>query len=1031
LECNHFALIPEKTSTAFVTFGHPSYHVPGKMKKFPVLGLTLALVTNLPGLTINVVKAGNADTANPSFDPTLSQLEPIMVAAADYWTDVIKDDHVLNVTYGYQDLNNAILSNSQIQTIAPNGHASQGAIAFDTQNINGTLRPWYFDPTPKTDDGFSMKQILVADLPPSTTALYFEGTPPGQLEVGYSGNFFPSNNNGEIDLYTIALHEIGHILGMSTNLPSYASEIAGDNTIDFSPGYLDGNFVEAHLFSTTGDGRAFLRASDALMSPGYGNGDRNLPSATDIFAVASGGNWSDIRLKRVNFLSGNSWGFPLNWAAGQVPTEPQRVYLSHGETVEPPGSETLETGTLTILDESTLNIGTKTLEAKSDINIGLPGDSSGTLRISSGGKIDAENIDIRDGSLLETNGNMIEPAVEVDLLRLYPGGQIIGSGQILIGFPLLLGEVVAIDPPGPADLPLFLNAPNSVFLAAATSALPVYHAEQGSLVFGSAPNFRLYGTLNIGAGRKATFLENATHLHHPSSPAGVAISFNGGEDLATAATLEAPKGFIEENGTIVVKGFSQILGDATFLQDSTVDLKTGSTLFLNGENIFRGGTFSGDGTIQLGQTVTVKEDTTFDCQYVDLDGTGFQIFTIDDSRLTLNSQQIQQTSVLVNSYAGNMTLNGDRAHLEINNSPWFLLGSLALNRSTDPGIMLAGEPIWIWGHLEINGSVEATAPIIFEGTLDIPDATSSLILSNESCLYTKSTTTTGSGNLSISKEGGIVFDIDSAPTLPVINAGLMTLGQENPFPVGMVRIINQFTQVSTGVLEIDLAGETNTDLLAVSSSANLDGTLRINYRDGFQAEVGDTFTILTAGNLNGTFSKIEGPDGQRWEANYDPLINTVSVSVTATAYEVWVDENGLTENINDGFFDDPDGDGDPNIKEFALNGNPLNSVGGCHLYPAVTDTLDGQVFTITFPVREGAEFSEGPSPEATFDGIHYRVEATKNLEDFNLAVEPYSTTLDDDLPSLPSHYEYRTFRTEGFVTDPPQAFLRVAIQPAP
>ena len=34
------------------------------------------------------------------------------------------------------------------------------------------------------------------------------------------------------------------------------------------------------------------------------------------------------------------------------------------------------------------------------------------------------------------------------------------------------------------------------------------------------------------------------------------------------------------------------------------------------------------------------------------------------------------------------------------------------------------------------------------------------------------------------------------------------------------------------------------------------------------------------------------------------------------------------------------------------------------------------------------------------------------------------------IPDLPTHYEYQTFRTEGFVSDHSQAFVRVIIQPS-
>lgn len=1001
------------------------------MKQILISCLALAFATSAPALTINLVKADNADTLNPSFDPTLSKLEDIMVAAADYWTDVIKDDHTTTIVYGYQNHDNAILGLSVVQAVAANGHASLGAIAFDTRNSSNELRPWFFDPTPKTDEEFEMSQVLVADLTPQTIALYYEGTPPDQLEVGYWGNFI--NDTGDQDIYTTALHEIGHLLGMSDGLPSYIAEIASDETVDFSPSRVGGNLVEAHIFAPSGANRLHLRASDALMSPGSGNGDRNLPSATDIFAVASGGNWTDYRLKRVNFLSGNSWGFPLNWSAGQVPSKPQRTYISHGETVDPPGSDTLEAGTLTIVENSVLNIGTKTLDVKSTIDLGLLDGTPGTLTMGFGGKIEAGILSLRQESRLVVNGGIFGTAVDVDQLRIASDSQLIGTGHILADYLETSGSVIALALGGSANNTLLLNSPTSSFFPGLSQ--PVFRAELGNLAFATAPDFNLYGTLHIGAERKATFLEAVTHpLQAAVFERDRVIKFNGGTDFATAATLEVPKGYIGERATIEVEGYSQILGDATFLEGATVDLDAGSTLLLNGETTFRGGTYRGEGTLRLGQVTTVEEDTTIDCDIVGLDGSSSPNgdLTINDSQLTLNTDRIDDHE-FENYYNGTMTLDGDNASLNVHQTEedsWTMWGSLLLNRSRDTGTMLTGDTMILWGDLRVNGVAQSTAPIHhLSGTLNIPGVSSSLVLSNQNCIFWSAQTTTGNGSVSISQKGGLAFEFGSDCSLRVANAGVMTLGLEGKATVGSVQISDRFTQAASGILEIDLAGESSSDLLVVTSSASMAGTLRLRYQGGYRAEVGHSFDILTAADLIGTFDAIEGPDGQRWEASYNDLTNTVSVTVTATAYEVWVDENGLTENINDGFFDDPDGDGDTNIKEFALNGNPLDAGENCRFYLAVVEALGGQIFTVTFPVRKGAEFSVGPQPEATIDAIRYRVEGSEDLMDFNFPTEPYPTVLDDDLPALPAHYEYLTFRTNGFIADQGKAFLRLVIQP--
>jgi len=1013
------------------------------MKKLLALGL--ALVSNSPALTINVIKADNSDTANPSFDPTLSQLEGIMIAAADHWTDVIKDDHNLTIFFGYQDLNNDELGIAEVQAIAPNGHASQGAVAFDTRDINGVPRNWFFDPTPALAEEFSMRQVLVADHTPSTTSLYYEGNPPDQLEVGYWGNF-NATYSGDLDLYTTALHEIGHILGMSLALPSYQAETSGDHTLDFDHAHLGGNSAEAHIFSQSGDGRVHLRSSDSLMSPSRGHGDRNLPSATDIFAVAAGGNWTDIRLKRVNSLSGTDWGGIWNWAAGQVPSKPQRVYIRHGETVEPLTNETLEAGSLRIFNDSILNIGDKTLDLKTDLHIGQSGSSSGILTTSPGGKIKAEDLVVTEESRLLVSGNGLEPVFDVDRFVVTLNAHLIGSGHLLSSGEFRInGTATSIAPVGAADRPLLLNAPTSHYFHLPDNSSrpiyqPIYHAELGNLAFATAPGFDLWGTLHIGAGRKATFFETVSYRFNADETlAGTddnqTIFLKGGTASAAAAILEAPKGFIAEDGILDVKGFSQILGEVTFLDDATVNLNTGSTLWLNGTTFLKGGRYQGEGTLRLGDLTIVIEDTTIDCEIIDLDSFSVQPparLHINEAQLTLNTRRIDAEG-LQNTYNGELSL-GYQARLNVHqtdNDSWTMAGSLTLHGSSIMSTMLTGDAISMEGDLFVAGAVQSTASMDFtSGNLNIPGPTSRLVLSNPNCIFGFSTTTAGSGTLDIAKNGGMQFDIGSSSSIHTANSGTMTLGLESEEVVGMVQVSNRFTQGSTGVLEVDLAGESENDYLAVSSFANLDGTLRLRYRDGFRAEVGDSFTILTAAALFGTFSKIEGPDGQRWEANYDPVTNTVRVEVTATAYEVWVDENGLTENINDGFFDDPDNDGDPNIKEFALNGNPLSSVGNCRLYPAITDTPEGRIFTVTFPVREGAEFSEGPIPEATIDAINYRVEGSNDLISTDLSIIPYPTALDEGLPALPSHYEYQTFQTKELVPDQHQAFVTVTVQPA-
>jgi T5SS/PEP-CTERM-associated repeat protein/autotransporter-associated beta strand protein len=79
-----------------------------------------------------------------------------------------------------------------------------------------------------------------------------------------------------------------------------------------------------------------------------------------------------------------------------------------------------------------------------------------------------------------------------------------------------------------------------------------------------------------------------------------------------------------------------------------------------------------------------------------------------------------------------------------------------------------------------------------------------------------------------------------------------------PLPrTAVMQIAGVYYQQSTAELEIDLAGTIpgdEYDQLAVSGTANLDGMLHVILADGFVPQSTDTFVILSAGTVSGTFA---------------------------------------------------------------------------------------------------------------------------------------------------------------------------------
>ena len=67
--------------------------------------------------------------------------------------------------------------------------------------------------------------------------------------------------------------------------------------------------------------REHIRANNALMFDVVQSGNRRLPSATDVLAIATSPSpgWTDIDLPRQDFLGGADWNTAFNWEGNQVP----------------------------------------------------------------------------------------------------------------------------------------------------------------------------------------------------------------------------------------------------------------------------------------------------------------------------------------------------------------------------------------------------------------------------------------------------------------------------------------------------------------------------------------------------------------------------------------------------------------------------------------------------------------------------------------------------------------------------------------
>jgi len=120
-------------------------------------------------------------------------------------------------------------------------------------------------------------------------------------------------------------------------------------------------------------------------------------------------------------------------------------------------------------------------------------------------------------------------------------------------------------------------------------------------------------------------------------------------------------------------------------------------------------------------------------------------------------------------------------------------------------------------------------------------------------------TLVGNGTTGISVTGGKMVgggtlkgnvSIGGGGTTPTINVG-------DAGKAGLLKITGTYAQLSTGTMNVSIGGTTvgtKFSQLQVSGAASLGGTLTAALVNGFTPTVGQTFTVVTASSVTGTFS---------------------------------------------------------------------------------------------------------------------------------------------------------------------------------
>jgi hypothetical protein len=89
-------------------------------------------------------------------------------------------------------------------------------------------------------------------------------------------------------------------------------------------------------------------------------------------------------------------------------------------------------------------------------------------------------------------------------------------------------------------------------------------------------------------------------------------------------------------------------------------------------------------------------------------------------------------------------------------------------------------------------------------------------------------------------------------------------------PGGLLRINRNYTQTSSGHLDIELGPGSSSDQLQVSGSASLDGALNVTTLGGFRPAFDQSFRVLTFASRRGDFSVLNDSTLSELSRSYDP-----------------------------------------------------------------------------------------------------------------------------------------------------------------
>jgi len=378
---------------------------------------------------------------------------------------------------------------------------------------------------------------------------------------------------------------------------------------------------------------------------------------------------------------------------------------------------------------------------------------------------------------------------------------------------------------------------------------------------------------------------------NPFVNTGVLRTTSGGTLSLVNGTFDNLGGLIEaQNASLVTlnaavvsggqldtigSGVIRAVSSATF--DGTVNVPTnlGMIELQNDADVIFLGALNNAGTIHMASTASVTD------------------FELHDGPVILTAGgQVTMSNLSTNRIFGvaggslvnvNNTISGS-GNIGLGITPITNLGTIIANQSVALGVNPDGAI-----GLTNQGTLKATNA----ATMTIgagPFSTSGNVIVDAGATISRTgafTQTAGSTIVhgSLSATGPIQIQDGTLSGSGTITGSVTVGGTTAPgTSAGQLNISGTYTQQSTGTLAIEIGGPTpgsQHDQLAVSGAATLDGTLSVEFIDGYTPSIGQSFTVMTYSSRSGTFAIVAVPCPAGFGVAVNVLATSVRVDIVA------------------------------------------------------------------------------------------------------------------------------------------------------